>query len=103
MKILLDSKFSQFNLLSAEEFLAYVKKRGIHRKISDLEYYDKIQVVKPVLRLRGSLHERLVKKCTKNLSIYTLENYKQENLIELSSDDDYKPWKTWLDEHNDPL
>jgi hypothetical protein len=103
MKILIESKFPQFQLLDSKEFLEHLKKRGINRNMSDLEFYDKINVVKPVLRLHGSLHESVFKRCHKKLTMFSLKEYLDEKLVELPTDDDYKSWKDWTDSNGDPL
>lgn len=103
MKILLESKFPQFHLLNSKEFLEHLKKRGIKTKLSDLEFYDKINVVKPVLRLHGSLQESIFKRCHEKLTMFSLKEYVDKKLVALPTNNDYKPWKEWLDSHNDPL
>ncbi|MBM2819830.1 MAG: hypothetical protein HW410_1512 [Nitrosarchaeum sp.] len=103
MKILLQSKFPQFRLLDSKEFLDHLKKRGIKRQISDLEFYDKMNMIKPVLRLHGALQESVFKRCPKTLSMLSLQDYLTQNLVEFPSDNDYKIWKEWVDKWGDPL
>ena len=103
MQILLSSKFPQFNLLSAEEFIEFLKKRGIHRTISDLEYYDKMKIVKPVLRLKGSLKDSIFRRCHKNVGMLLLHEYVDNDLILLPDDNDFQPWDQWIDDDKNPL
>ena len=102
MEILLRSRFPQFSLLSAKEFLANLKRRGIHRTLRDLEFYDKIQVVKPVLRVHGTC-DSTFKRCPKTLTMSSLKYYLDKQLVDLPSNGDYKPWKEWIDVNGDPL
>src|SRR5579863_7427472 len=95
MKILLDSNFPQFHLLSAKSFLKFLEERDIERRIEDLEYYDEIGICKPVLRLHGSLVNDHFKTCTDGFSINGIYEYYKNNLVELPTDDDFKPWKDW--------
>jgi len=103
MKVVLNGKFPQFQLLSTEEFLYYLKKRGIKRDISDLEYYDKTNVIKPILRLGGSLHDNSFKRCSKNQTFNTLQIYLENDLIIFPHDDDFQPWSKWLDKFDEPV
>ena len=51
MKLLLKSEFPQFNLLTPGQFLKELEKRNIRLWERDLEYFDKIGIIKPCLRL----------------------------------------------------
>lgn len=103
MKILLDSDFPQFHILSAEKLLKYLDERGIKRTLEDLEYYDEIGICKPALRLHGSLVNDHFKKCTDSFSINGIHEYYENGQVEFPEDDDFKPWNDWKDENNDNL
>lgn len=103
MKILLESEFAQFELLSAKEFLEFLKKRGIHRNISDLEFYDETKIVKPVLRLHGSLKDSSFKHCDKTLTLSSLYPFYENDLVKFPTDEDFKPWDSWKDKYEDKV
>ena len=100
MKLLLKSEFPQFNLLSVNQFLSELKKRGIQLRDYDLEYFDKIGILRPCLRLNRPRIDKPGQKYALLLlgnPNYWKELY-EENLVKLPQKNDFKPWKKYRDE-----
>ena len=97
MKILLRSKFPQFNLLSVNQFLKELKKRNINLNESNLEYFDKMGFLRPCLLLDRSKLDKLGQKYA--ISSPENPNYWKElyelGLVKLPRKNDFKPWKKY--------
>ncbi|MGI0021359.1 MAG: hypothetical protein ACRD9Q_00730, partial [Nitrososphaeraceae archaeon] len=99
MELSLKSKFPQFHLLNHRQFSDELKKRDIYLFEKDLEYFDKMGIIRPCLRLnRPMINEQGQKYAS--LSLGSPHNWKQlykEGYIEFPKNGDFKPWKDYLD------
>lgn len=91
--ILLRSRFPQQDLLNPKDFLLYLKKRGFHTSMGELEYYDKQGLVRPVLRLRRPKEQG--RYIFPEQDIFSLQEYHKNGLIEFPVHDDYSPWSQY--------
>lgn len=97
--ILLRSRFPQQDLLNPKDFLLYLKKRGFHTSMGELEYYDKQGLVRPVLRLRRPKEQG--RYIYPEQDIFSLQGYHNNGLIEFPVHDDYSPWSQYHRESED--
>ena len=93
----MNSEFPSSNLLNPDEFLKYVKLRGIFLTKNNLEYYDKSGVLRPVLKVITPNIENNIRlrNSYSSAHIYTLQHYYSEGLIEFPNDGDYMPWSNY--------
>lgn len=52
MKLILNNEHPQFKIFTSTEFLGFLRKRGIYVSLSYLEYYDKVELLRPVLKIK---------------------------------------------------
>jgi hypothetical protein len=97
--ILLRSRFPQQDLLNPNDFLLYLKKRGTHTSMGELEYYDKQGLVRPVLRLRRPKEQG--RYIYPEQDIFSLQEYHKDGLIEFPVHYDYSPWSQYHRENED--
>jgi hypothetical protein len=97
--IFLRSRFPQQNLLNPKDFLSYIKKRGFHNSIEELEYYDKKGLLRPVLRLRRPKEQGHYIHLEQD--IFSLQEYHKSGLTEFPMPDDYSPWSQYHKESED--
>lgn len=91
MKILLESEFLQFRLLTASDFLKFLNQRGYGLGLSlrELEYYDKKGILRPALRLHLSKRNMM----DMPTSSFAMKNYYNQGFVEFPEHNDFIPWK----------
>lgn len=95
---LLTSTYPQFELLSVEDFVKYCEKLGILTTKTELEYFDKKKLLKPIV----SVHRRKIRESLPKYSYYhtysssLVELYKT-GLVKEYSKIDFRPWNDYLD------
>jgi hypothetical protein len=76
MEILLNSEFLQFKVLSSDEFLTFLNRIGIEFSLSELEYYDKKDIIKPALKLhKPKIKDQHQKYATILNDAFSMKNY----------------------------
>ena len=104
LDLILKLDFPQTNLFKTDKFLEYLKKRDISITKDDLEYYDKTDVIRPVLRLHKSpSKEGPLKYSMVNISTYNLKEYHKMGLAEFPVTGDFQPWKNYIDYHEEKV
>jgi hypothetical protein len=58
--MLLESRFLQFKVFSVDGFVKFLSDRGMMITLEELEYYDKKNVLSPLLRLQAMLQQCMV-------------------------------------------
>ncbi len=103
MELLLQSQFPQFRLFSPDEFIGFLRNRGVRLSRADLEFYDKKGIIRPALRLNRPIVNQNGQKYA-SMYFEGTNSWKElykDNLIEFSIDGDFKPWKNFLDESDE--
>jgi hypothetical protein len=94
----------QTNLFKADKFLDFLKRKDISINKDDLEYYDKKDVIRPILRLHKPLsNEWPLRYSTVDISICGLKEYYKMGLAEFPVADDFQPWKNYIDDHEEKV
>ena len=97
MKLLLKSKFPQFRLFNVRQFLKELEKRDIILHENDLEYFDKVGIIRPCLRLKlSNSNERQFGLSIQNSPFYWKQLFSKK-LLEFPEEGDFKSWKTFND------
>jgi hypothetical protein len=95
---ILNSNYPQSNFLDVNKFLRFLKKRGIRLTKNELEYYDKKEIMRPVLRLHRPLaNDGPMKYSMVDVSISGLKEYYKAGLAKLPADGDFQPWDNYFD------
>lgn len=95
MKYLLTSKFPQFSLLLPKKFCDEAKKRGIIIQETDLEYFDKIELIRPCLRLNHPMINNKPDQLQFSNSPYDWKYLYRHNYVELLKKGDFILWKRY--------
>lgn len=97
-KKLLKAKFPQFELLSPDNFVRYLGERDIHIRKEDLEFFEKSDILLPVLRLNRPVVKRPHQKyAAMILGLCGLKAAYKDGLLEFPRVGDFKPWKEYKD------
>jgi hypothetical protein len=104
LDIILKLDYPQTNVLTANKFLEYLKRRDLSITKDDLEYYDKKDIIRPVLRLyKPPSKEGPLNYSTVNISTYSLKEYYKLGLAEFPVTGDFQPWKNHIDNHEEKV
>jgi hypothetical protein len=97
MKLVLESQFSQFHLLTHKDFLDELKKRGVIVHEQYLEYLDKTGLLRPCLRIKIPTHESHGFRYGSFVPVTPreLKDAYDNQQIEFPKSGDYKSWKTY--------
>ena len=104
VKWIMNCRYPASSLLSPSEFIKHASKRGIILTQGTLEYYDKIGILRPFMRVvtpvldEKSQNERR-KFC--NADIFLLQHFYSIGLIELPRDGDYQNWSDYIQNGKD--
>ena len=103
VKLMMNSRFPVSNLLSSKDFLKYLSIRGFSTTEKELEYYDKLGLMRPALRLRRpKLNEtKYFKYKYVGTNIFALQFYNTIGLIEFPADGDFQPWTKYIQDDED--
>lgn len=96
---LLKSRFPQSNLIPHDRFVSLLNEIGLNFKESDIEYFDKVGITRPALRLRRLVTRNTFPKYEMVFGdIFSMKNnyYKSGN-IDLPSENDYQSWNNYQD------
>ena len=97
-KALLTCKFPQFNLLTTDDFIRYLGYREIGVRRKELEYFEKIGIMLPVMRLhRPKTNDRHMKYADMFTDAYSLQRDFADGIVSLPTVDTFKPWKEYKD------
>lgn len=95
IKAMLSSRFPQSYFLSSNDFIRFVNSIDLDLSINDLEYYDKVGIIRPALRLKN---EEVRKKYgIVSTDIFSFQDYYRNGLIELV-EEDYQAWNSFKDD-----
>ena len=99
MRELIEAEWPQFILLNRRRFETYLRVRDIEMSQRDLEHFERIGFLYPVLRLhrsktRESGPQRYV---GVNESAYALKKYLEQGRLEFPSPSNFRPWKEYRD------
>jgi hypothetical protein len=103
VKPLLNSPFPPSQLLNPDDFTKYVGLRGLSLTKENLEFFDMIGILRPIMRvITPKLDEgdSNGKKHYCRADIFTLQYYNSTGLIELSRDNDFRPWSEYTQSSN---
>lgn len=105
VKLMMNSRFPVSNLLNSKDFLKYLSARGFSTTEKELEYYDKLGLLRPALRLRRpKLNETkypYFKYKYVGTDIFALQYYNTIGLIEFPTDGDFQPWPKYIQDDED--
>jgi hypothetical protein len=105
VKLMMNSRFPVSNLLNSKDFLKYLSVRGFSTTEKELEYYDKLGLLRPALRLRRpKLNETnypYFKYKYVGTDIFALQYYNTIGLIEFPTDGDFQPWPKYIQDDED--
>ncbi|MGI9012270.1 MAG: TOPRIM nucleotidyl transferase/hydrolase domain-containing protein [Nitrososphaeraceae archaeon] len=99
-KVLLTAQFSSTDLLDGKKFLKFVNQRGFNISINELEYYDRIGLIRPIIRLKRPKIQNF-NYIYDETGIFALQYYYTLGLIELPTDGDYQNWSNYNKEIED--
>ena len=105
VKLMMNSRFPVSNLLNSRDFLKYLSARGFSTTEKELEYYDKLGLLRPALRLRrpklnGTKYPYFKYKYV-GTDIFALQYYNTIGLIEFPADGDFQPWPKYIQDDED--
>ena len=92
VKIIMNSQFPATTFMGPAKFIEYLKERGLVLSIGNLEYYDKLELLRPILRLRVSKTSSTDTYSYSNSDIFDLKHYYSMGLVQPVLDGDFKPW-----------
>lgn len=99
VKLMLNSRFPVSNLMNSKDFLKYLSIRGFSTTEKELEYYDKLGLLRPAIRLRRpKLNETKYpnpKYKYVGTDIFALQYYNTIGSIEFPVDGDFQPWQVY--------
>lgn len=98
MRLIINSKFPQFRLLTRKDFLSELKKREIYVFENYLEYLDKTGLLRPCLRIKiptTELHGFRYASSFVPVSPRELNEAQRNKQLEFPKSGDYKPWKSY--------
>lgn len=102
MRYLLDNELLQFDLLLPNKFVSYLKERGISISLEELEYYDKLGILRPILRLR---RQEKNDKTSPNKFVmimtdsFSIKRYYDGKMVEFPQEGDFKRWNEYKWRH----
>lgn len=104
LDLILKLDHPQTNVIKADKFLEYLKRRDLSITKDDLEYYDKKDIIRPVLRLyKPPSKEEPSSYSIVNISIYSLKEYYKLGLAEFPVTGDFQPWKNHINNHKEKV
>jgi hypothetical protein len=98
MRYQLDNDMLQFELLMPARFLDYLKKRGICISLQELEYYDKLELLRPVLRIRRPENEDKESPNKYAMLVtdsYSVKRYYDGGMVEFPKENDFVEWEEY--------
>lgn len=98
MRYQLDNNMLQFELLMPDRFLDYLKKRGIYISLQELEYYDKLELLRPVLRIRRLENEDKESPNKYAMLVtdsYSVKRYYDGGMVDFPKENDFVAWKEY--------
>ena len=105
VKLMMNSRFPVSNLLNCADFIKYLSVRGFSITERQLEYYDKLGILRPALRLirpkLGEIKYPYFKYKYVGTDIFALQYYNTIGLIEFPTDGDFQPWPKYTKNDED--
>ena len=105
VKLMMNSRFPVSNLLNSKDFLKYLSVRGFSITEKELEYDDKLGLLRPALRLRRPKLNETKYPYSKykyvGTDIFALQYYNTIGLIEFPVDGDFQPWPKYIQDDED--
>lgn len=102
----LDNNMLQFELLMPCRFLDYLKKRGIYISLQELEYYDKLELLRPVLRILRPENEDKNSPNKYAMLVtdsYSVKRYYDGGMVEFPKENDFIEWKEYRIGHENKV
>jgi hypothetical protein len=93
-KVLLTAQLPSTDLLDSKNFLKFINQRGFNISINELEYYDKIGLIRPIIRLKRPKIQNS-NYIYDETGIFALQYYYTLGLIEFPIDGDYQNWSNY--------
>lgn len=93
---ILKSGFPQVDFLSPTDLVKYVKKRGFNTTIEELEYFDKVGLLRPALRIKSPKKNGYYLYSTGNT--FAIQEFHLNGLTKLPKEGDYCPWSSYQQE-----
>jgi len=99
----LDSDFSQFSALPADDFERYCTERDIFLSVEDLEYFDEVGLLSPVAWLRKTLAPPGSRQKYSGvfLGAEFLRGYMKEGMLRFPERGRFKAWKEYKEGYED--
>jgi hypothetical protein len=105
VKLMMNSRFPVSNLMNSKDFLKFLSLRGFSTTEKELEYYDKLGLLRPALRLRRPKLNETKYPHSKykyvGTDIFALQYYNTIGLIEFPADGDFQPWPKYIQDDED--
>jgi hypothetical protein len=105
VKLMMNSRFPVSNLMNSKDFLKFLSLRGFSTIEKELEYYDKLGLLRPALRLRRPKLNETKYPHSKykyvGTDIFALQYYNTIGLIEFPADGDFQPWPKYIQDDED--
>lgn len=102
MPDLIESEFPQFYILNSRRFERFLEARDIWVTVEDLEHFEKIGFLYPILRLhRPKVSDNSGRKYAGiSENPYELKEYLKQGFIEYPTPENFRPWKEYRDDTN---
>jgi len=99
MPELLELEVPQFELLTEGKFVDFLRARDVRIGKEDLEHYEKVGFLYPILRLKRPLAEENGPLRYSGImsSSWYLKNYLKAGMLELPTQENFRPWSTYVE------
>lgn len=99
MPELIEADDPQFELLNSRRFEDFLRARNLHVNQQDLEHYEQIGFLYPVLRLRRPLANASSRHRYAGIgeSAWEFKRYMQNRMLEFPTSKNFRPWKEYKD------
>jgi hypothetical protein len=99
MPELLKLEVPQFELLDSDKFVDFLRARDIRVSEEQLEHFEKIGFLYPVLRLRRPVtkEDNETRYCGIMSSSWYLKKYLEAGLLEFPNQENFRPWSNYVD------
>jgi hypothetical protein len=103
MPELLKLEVPQFELLNSDRFINFLRARDIRVSEEELEHFEKIGFLYPVLRLRRPLAKEDDETRYGGImnSSWYLKKYLEAGLVEFPNQKNFRPWNDYVDENGE--
>lgn len=106
MQELVGTEFPQFSILNRRRFERFLEARGLRVTQEDLEHFEKIGFLYPILRLkRPKIIEKNGKQRYAGISedAYMFRKYLEKGMLEFPSSTNFRPWEEYKDGYHEKM